>query len=69
MKHFIHIKFTKHQITKPMFFLLMLLNIPKELPAQKVNDKSAVAMFRKMEYDWLMAEFKQDTAMISSMMG
>ncbi len=68
MKRLTHTKSTEHQITKLLFLLLMLCNLPKELPAQKGNNKSAEAMFRKMEYDWLMAEFKQDTATISSMM-
>ncbi|MEP7255050.1 MAG: nuclear transport factor 2 family protein [Ferruginibacter sp.] len=45
-----------------------LLSLSYQALSQKIDSRLAAEILKKIEYDWLIAEFKLDTATISKMM-
>ncbi|MFT3912287.1 MAG: nuclear transport factor 2 family protein [Ferruginibacter sp.] len=56
-----------HNFKTTFLFVLLLCCITKESVSQKVNSGNDTETLKKMEYDWLMAEFRLDTATIAAM--
>lgn len=48
--------------------LLMICAVPGKSKAQNMSAQKDMEQLKKMEYDWLIAEFKLDTATIAAMM-
>ena len=61
-------EFAKTSFFNVIFFSWLLSGLPVKSIAQDSKYKRTIERFKKMEYDWLIAEFKQDTATIAALM-
>jgi hypothetical protein len=55
-------------LLKAFLLLFLLWALPGESASQSQSIQKDIETLKKMEYDWLMAEFRMDTAFIAPMM-
>ena len=55
-------------IVNPSLFILLMCALPGTGLSQSTSPRNETELLKQMEYNWLMAEFKQDTATIAQMM-